>query len=46
MPKPKILIIDSEKEQREVLYIYIFSKEGYIVKVVEDGGIAKKLLKK
>lgn len=39
------MVIDSEKDLREVLHIF-FSKEGYRVKVVDNGAIAKKVLNK
>ena len=45
MQKAKIMLIDSEKERREVLHVF-FSREGYKVKVVDNGDIAKKVLKK
>jgi len=45
MQKAKIMLIDSEKERREVLHVF-FSREGYKVKVVDNGDIAKKVLKR
>lgn len=45
MSKPKIMVIDADKSKREVLHIF-FSREGYRVKVVDNGAIAKKVLKK
>ena len=45
MQKPKIMVIDSEKERRDVLHTF-FSREGYRVKVVDNGDIAKKVIKK
>ena len=45
MQKAKIMLIDSEKERRDVLHIF-FSREGYKVKVVDNGDIAKKVLKR
>lgn len=45
MQKPKIMVIDSEKERRDVLDVF-FSREGYKVKIVDNGDIAKKVLRK
>ena len=45
MQKPKIMVIDSEKERRDVLHVF-FSREGYKVKIVDNGAIAKKVLRK
>jgi DNA-binding response OmpR family regulator len=45
MSRPKIMVIDSEKALRDVLHIF-FSREGYKVKIVDNGAIAKRVLKK
>ncbi|GAX60703.1 response regulator [Candidatus Scalindua japonica] len=39
------MVIDGEKERRDVLHIF-FSREGYKVKVVDNGSVAKKVLRK
>ncbi|MHC4269670.1 MAG: response regulator transcription factor [Planctomycetota bacterium] len=45
MAKPKIMVIDGEKKKRGALQNF-FSKEGYMVKIVDNGAVAKNVLKK